>query len=78
MVTFKLISINGNIIHYEYYPTGDENYPGTLIFDDFNKKVIKKIYSKMDTECGSYMGHFVRGMRDNNGNFKEKGFCAWC
>ena len=76
MVKFKLIEINGDIIHYEYYPEGDKEDKGIFIFNPAKEEIIR--HDRPKTYGNNYYGHFLNGIRDKEtGGFKEKDIVAW-
>lgn len=76
MVEFKLIEKNGNILHYEYYPNGDKEDKGIIIFDFVKKEVIKD--KKPKNNVFYWLGHMIQGIQDKEtGEYKEYGTVAW-
>ncbi|WP_261805652.1 hypothetical protein [Lapidilactobacillus luobeiensis] len=74
MLTFKLIEIVDGFYHYEIYPESKVEAKGTFIFNPETKEVKTRIEPNSPFDC---LGHFVQGMRDDNGNLKKSGMVAW-
>ncbi|KAA9299550.1 MULTISPECIES: hypothetical protein [Aerococcus] len=75
MLTFNLISCVDGFYHYEIYPEGKEENKGWVIFNPETWEVKEKVNPKSSFEC---IGHFLQGVTDENGNYKESGMVAWC
>lgn len=78
LVTFKLIEQKGDVYHYEYYIEDkvEKDYTGIFIFNNKEKKIIKKALAKYDGK-GTYYSHFLSSIKGKDGNLKESGMGAW-
>lgn len=75
MLRYKLISLIDGVATYEYYPEGDEDSPGTVVFEDGlgSGKVTDR--SNRDS-VGFYSDHLLRHFA-GLGRFDESGEIAW-
>lgn len=74
MLTFKLISFIDGYYHYEIYPDGKEENKGILIFNPETQIIKEKVLPNSPFNC---IGHFLQGIKDKDGSFKESGMVAW-
>lgn len=74
MLTFKLIEIVDGFYHYEIYPEDKIEDKGILIFNPVTKELKEKINPNSPFDC---IGHFLQGVKDKDGNYKNTGMVAW-
>ncbi len=74
MLTFKQIEYVDGFYHYEIYPEGEVKDKGILIFNPDTKTLKKKVEPDSPFDC---IGHFLQGVKDENGNYRKEGMTAW-
>ena len=74
MLKFKLVSFIDGFYHYEIYPEGKIEDKGWVIFNPETKEIKEKVDPKSPFDC---VVHFLQGMKDKKGNYKESGMVAW-
>lgn len=75
MLTFKLISYIDGFYHYEIYPEGRVQDKGWIVFNPDTGTLKEQV--KPSSPFSTIMCHFLSGVKDKNGNFKESGMVAW-
>lgn len=76
MVEFKLINIDGDVYHYEYYPNGETSKKGSFRYD-IKKKDIYDYNEAPYVNGRKFFLMTLRGIRDENNEFKKSGMVAW-
>lgn len=78
MVTLKLIELSDDMVIYEYYPEGNEKYPGKVAL---NLKTKERIFleDSSDDFGKRYASHAIKKVEEYNlnGEFKKEGLVAW-
>ena len=75
MVKFKLISKDGNVYHYEYYPEGKLENKGVFKFDVKNLELL--YHKETSNKTFNYFLKVISRLKDENDEFKQSGMSAW-
>lgn len=75
MLEFVLQKIENDIYEYNLYYNANYTNVGKVIFNE--KKIINYMAPKGQEENSSIYCGFFRNVKDEEGNYKEKGIVAW-
>ena len=74
MLTFELVAVADGFYHYDIYPEGVADDRQTIIFNPVSKAVRKNTFDESNRK---YLSHFLQAVKDDDGNYRQKGMTAW-